>query len=71
MLREHPDKMFRFLQKHNYSVSTLYAVWQHHEKINGTGYPSGVKAGHRMCQSTASNRCTRIQIIEILRLQRS
>lgn len=45
MLREHPDKMFRFLQKHNYSVSTLYAVWQHHEKINGTGYPSGVKAG--------------------------
>ena len=71
MLREHPDKMLRFLQKHNYSVSTLYAVWQHHKKINGTGYPSGVKAGHRMCQSTALNRCTRIQIIEILRLQRS
>lgn len=45
MLREHPDKMFRFLQKHNYAVTTLYAVWQHHEKINGVGYPSGVKAG--------------------------
>lgn len=45
ILREHPEKMFRFLQKHNYSVSTLYAVWQHHEKTNGEGYPSGVKAG--------------------------
>lgn len=45
LLREHPEKMFRFLQRHNYSVATLYAVWQHHEKINGTGYPAGVKAG--------------------------
>ncbi len=44
-LREHPEKMFRFLQKHNYSVSTLYAVWQHHEKANGEGYPSGLKGG--------------------------
>lgn len=43
-LREHPEKMFRFLQKHNYSVATLYAVWQHHEKINGTGYPQQLKA---------------------------
>lgn len=48
MLREHPEKMFRFLQRHNYSVATLYAVWQHHEKINGEGYPSGVKAGKIM-----------------------
>lgn len=45
MMRQHPEKMFRFLQKHNYSVSTLYAVWQHHEKIGGGGYPSGVQAG--------------------------
>lgn len=44
MLREHPEKMFRFLQKHNYSVATLYSVWQHHEKANGEGYPSGLKA---------------------------
>lgn len=42
-LREHPEKMFRFLQKHNYSVKTLYAVWQHHEKLNGTGYPQQLK----------------------------
>lgn len=43
MLRNHPEKMFRFLQKHNYSVATLYGVWQHHEKSNGEGYPSGLK----------------------------
>ncbi len=45
LLRQHPEKMFRFLQRHNYSVATLYAVWQHHEKINGEGYPSGLGAG--------------------------
>ena len=43
MLRQHPEKMFRFLQKHNYAVATLYSVWQHHEKINGEGYPSKIK----------------------------
>ena len=43
LLRGHPEKMFRFLQKHNYSVATLYSVWQHHEKVNGEGYPSGIK----------------------------
>ena len=45
LLRGHPEKMFRFLQRHNYSVATLYAVWQHHEKANGEGYPSGLKGG--------------------------
>ena len=44
-LRQHPEKMFRFLQKHNYSVNTLYAVWQHHEKFDGSGYPTGLKGG--------------------------
>lgn len=44
-LRQHPEKMFRFLQRHNYSVATLYAVWQHHEKTDGSGYPSALKAG--------------------------
>lgn len=42
LMREHPENMFRFLQKHNYSLNTLYAVWQHHEKINGGGYPQGL-----------------------------
>lgn len=44
MMRQHPEKMFRFLQRHNYSVATLYGVWQHHEKLDGSGYPSALKA---------------------------
>lgn len=39
LMRAHPEKMFRFLQKDVYSVTTLYAIWQHHEKMDGTGYP--------------------------------
>uniref|UniRef100_UPI0040568268 HD-GYP domain-containing protein n=1 Tax=Agathobacter sp. TaxID=2021311 RepID=UPI0040568268 len=58
-LREHPEKMFRFLQKHNYSVTTLYAVWQHHEKINGTGYPQQLK-GDKIVESARIVSCANI-----------
>ncbi len=58
-LREHPEKMFRFLQKHNYSVATLYAVWQHHEKINGTGYPQQLK-GDKIVESARIVSCANI-----------
>lgn len=42
VLRNHPENMFRFLKKHGYSMNTLYAVWQHHEKMDGSGYPYGL-----------------------------
>lgn len=42
ILRNHPENMFRFLKKHGYSMNTLYAVWQHHEKMDGSGYPYGL-----------------------------
>ncbi len=42
ILRKHPEIMFRLLQKLSYPVNTTYAVWQHHEKIDGQGYPVGV-----------------------------
>ncbi len=43
MLREHPEKMFRILQRETkLSVDTTYAVWQHHEKCDGSGYPLGI-----------------------------
>ena len=45
LLREHPRIMFEVLQKLNMPVDTLYAVWQHHEHIDGTGYPQGLPAG--------------------------
>ncbi len=44
MLRQHPDKVFRVLQRLNYPVNTTYGAWQHHEKIDGTGYPHNLKA---------------------------
>lgn len=45
LLRDHPTNMFYFLKKHHYPMNTLYAVWQHHEKIDGSGYPKGLKQG--------------------------
>lgn len=42
-LREHPELMFRILQRETtLPVDTLYAVWQHHEKSDGSGYPMGL-----------------------------
>lgn len=43
-LRKHPEIMFRILQRLNYPVNTSYAVWQHHEKLDGEGYPKALKA---------------------------
>ncbi len=43
ILRNHPENMFLFLKKHGYSMNTLFGVRQHHEKIDGTGYPLGLK----------------------------
>ena len=42
-LREHPEQMFRLLQRvTTLPVDTTYAVWQHHEKCDGSGYPLGI-----------------------------
>lgn len=43
-LREHPEQMFRLLQRvTTLPVDTTYAVWQHHEKCDGSGYPNGIR----------------------------
>ena len=42
LLREHPTNLFRILQKLNMPLDMCYAVWQHHEKYDGTGYPMGL-----------------------------
>lgn len=43
-LREHPEQMFRLLQRVTIlPIDTTYAVWQHHEKCDGSGYPLGIK----------------------------
>ena len=43
VMKQHSVFGYRMLQKNpNFSKSILLAVLQHHEKINGTGYPMGV-----------------------------
>ena len=43
LLRTHPEQMFRLLQRVTIlPVETTYAVWQHHEKCDGSGYPMGI-----------------------------
>ena len=40
IIQKHSDYIFRFLQVHNYPIGVTYGVWQHHEKMTGTGYPN-------------------------------
>ena len=43
-LREHPEQLFRLLQREtSLPLDTRYAVGQHHEKCDDSGYPSGIK----------------------------
>lgn len=50
-LRAHPEQMFRLLQRlTTLPVDTTYAVWQHHEKCDGSGYPLGVTR-EKICMS--------------------
>lgn len=43
-LRTHPELGFRLFQRLEYPLSVCYGIWQHHEKIDGTGYPHGLRA---------------------------
>lgn len=43
-IREHATKGFRLFQRHGYPVNTTYAIWFHHEREDGSGYPNGVKS---------------------------
>ena len=56
ILRNHPENMFLFLKKHGYSMTTLFGVRQHHEKMDGTGYPLGLK-GKLIAQSARIIAC--------------
>lgn len=43
-LRAHPTHGFRLMQRLHFSVPVCYGVWQHHEHIDGSGYPNGLKS---------------------------
>lgn len=42
LLRDHTTAFFRILQMCRYPVNVSYAVWQHHEKSDGSGYPNKI-----------------------------
>jgi HD-GYP domain-containing protein (c-di-GMP phosphodiesterase class II) len=45
IIKEHPQSGFNLLVKKRWEISSLVAhmAWQHHEKIDGTGYPRGLQ----------------------------
>jgi putative two-component system response regulator len=43
LLKEHPEKSFSILKDLKISGIMAEAVLQHHERINGSGYPRGLK----------------------------
>ncbi len=47
-IRKHPEKGFRLFQRLDYPVNVCYGIWQHHEKIDGTGYPKGLPLANIM-----------------------
>lgn len=42
-LRKHPDYMFRVIQNSAYSYKVGQGIRMHHEKVDGTGYPNGLR----------------------------
>lgn len=44
LLREHPKIMYEVLKSLNMPLDTIYGIWQHHERIDGSGYPEGLHA---------------------------
>lgn len=45
IIKKHPQSGFNLLVEKRWEISSLVAhmAWQHHEKIDGTGYPRGLK----------------------------
>lgn len=42
-VKDHPLNGYRILQNGSYSTAIRMAVLQHHENLDGSGYPAGVK----------------------------
>jgi len=42
-VRTHPDTDYQILKRINFPISIADVVRQHHERMNGSGYPQGLK----------------------------
>ncbi|HEX7534044.1 MAG TPA: HD domain-containing phosphohydrolase [Syntrophales bacterium] len=43
LVKTHPDTAYQLLKKIDFYRPVALIVYQHHERINGTGYPQGIK----------------------------
>lgn len=43
MVRTHPDTDYQILKRINFPISIADVVRQHHERVDGSGYPQGLK----------------------------
>lgn len=41
-IRKHCEIGYKLFTKYDYSINTRYAIWFHHEREDGSGYPNGV-----------------------------
>lgn len=44
IIRQHPTHGFRLMQRLGFPLAVCYGIWQHHEHIDGSGYPNGLQA---------------------------
>ncbi|WP_440896188.1 HD-GYP domain-containing protein [Amphibacillus sp. Q70] len=42
-IKTHPELGFEFLRKSDFSLLVAHCAYQHHERLNGSGYPRGIK----------------------------
>jgi HD-GYP domain-containing protein (c-di-GMP phosphodiesterase class II) len=43
LVKTHPDTAYQLLKEIDFYRPVALIVYQHHERINGTGYPQGIK----------------------------
>ena len=48
MIKEHPQQGYDILRKIDFPWPVAQAVWQHHERMDGSGYPQGLKGADIM-----------------------
>ncbi len=51
MIRTHPQIGYEILKKIEFSMPVATIVLQHHEKLNGTGYPSGLSGNEILLEA--------------------
>jgi len=48
MIKEHPRQAYEILRKLEFPWPVAEVAWQHHERLDGSGYPRGLKDGQIM-----------------------